>query len=169
MSSKRQQSSSSVGSARIRASGGVPRSLSAADEPPGRSSSGWPKPTWTGTASTSTKSMNESFGSPCTGLVARRPRQRSRRCRQTFRRGVDQRHRGRGVRHRYRQHIRILGQGRGPLLIRRSNRPEPHDRRRRRKLSQHARRVPNHRRALPPRLAQPQRPGTGCPHRALGD
>ena len=48
-------------------------------------------------------------------LVARRARRR-RRGGQALRRRLDQRGRGREVRHRHRQHVRVLGLGRRPLL-----------------------------------------------------
>ena len=48
-------------------------------------------------------------------LAGRAPRRRGR-GRQALRRGLDQRRGGRGVRHRPRQHVRVLGLGRRPLL-----------------------------------------------------
>ena len=43
--------------------------------------------------------------------------------RQALRRGLDQRRAGRGVRHRHRQHVRLLGLGRRPLLDGLGDRP----------------------------------------------
>ena len=48
--------------------------------------------------------------------------------RQALRRGVHQRRAGRGVRHRHREHVRLLGLGRRPLLDGLGHRPVHHDR-----------------------------------------
>ncbi len=47
---------------------------------------------------------------------------------EALRRPVDQRGEGRRVRHRRRQHVRVLGLGRRPLLVRLRDRPVPDDR-----------------------------------------
>ena len=62
--------------------------------------------------------------------------------RQALRRGVDQRRRGREVRHRHRQHVRVLGLGRRPLLVRLRDRPLADDRDRPRAVPRDARRLP---------------------------
>ena len=53
------------------------------------------------------------------------------------------------VRHRHRQHVRVLGLGRRPLLGRLGDRPVAHDRHRPRRLPRDARRLPRDGRALP--------------------
>ena len=59
---------------------------------------------------------------------------RRRRGREAFRRGLDQRQGGRRLRHRYRQHVRVLGLGRRPLLAMVGDRPADRARRRLRPL-----------------------------------
>ena len=50
------------------------------------------------------------------GAVGTRQQSRRGGDRQALRRGLDQRGAGRAVRHRHREHVRLLGLGRGPLL-----------------------------------------------------
>ena len=56
-----------------------------------------------------------------------------------------------GLRHRPREHVRVLGLGRRPLLGGLRDRPLADDRDRSRRVPRDARRVPRHRRALPDR------------------
>ena len=62
--------------------------------------------------------------------------------RQALRRGLDQRRGGHQVRHRHRQHVRILGLGRRPVLDGLGHRPVHHDRHRPGELPGDARRLP---------------------------
>ena len=71
--------------------------------------------------------------------------------RQAFRRGVDQCAGGEQVRHRYRQHVRVLGLGRRPVLDGFGDRPLDDDRGRPGQLPGDARRLSCHGRALPHR------------------
>ena len=75
-------------------------------------------------------------------LVAARPRRRRQGGRQAFRRRLDQRREGREVRHRHRQHVRVLGLGRRPLLDGLGDRPFDHARDRPGQLPRDARRLP---------------------------
>ncbi|CAA9253512.1 MAG: Glucose-6-phosphate isomerase, partial [uncultured Corynebacteriales bacterium] len=102
-------------------------------------------------------------------LAARRARVRRRRRRgqQALRRGVDQRREGRRVRDRHRQHVRLLGLGRRPLLGRLGGGPVGAGRDRQGALRRVPGRVPHRRRALPHRAAGPERTGAGRPARRL--
>ena len=75
-------------------------------------------------------------------LVARQASARRGGGRQAFRRRLDQRRRGREVRHRHRQHVRVLGLGRRPLLDGLGDRAVDDDRHRPRPLPRDARRLP---------------------------
>ena len=66
-----------------------------------------------------------------------------------LRRGLDERCRGGEVRHRHDQHVRFLGLGGRPLLLRLRDRAVPDDRDRACGIPVHAGRVPRHGRALP--------------------
>ncbi len=85
-------------------------------------------------------------------LGRRRAGRRGRR-REALRRGVDQRGEGGGVRHRHRQHVRLLGLGRRPLLDGLGHRPVHDDRDRPGQLRGDAGRLPRDGRALPHRAA----------------
>ena len=74
--------------------------------------------------------------------------------RQALRRGLHERRARRGVRHRHRQHVRLLGLGRRPLLDGLRHRAVDHARDRTRQLPRAARRVPRDGRALPHRAAR---------------
>ena len=78
--------------------------------------------------------------------------------RQALRGGVDQRREGRRVRHRHGQHVRVLGLGRRPLLLRLGHRPLADGRHRPGPLPRDAGRLPPRRRALPHRPAGGERP-----------
>ena len=82
------------------------------------------------------------------GLAGRRARRRGSR-RPPLRGRVDQRRQGGRVRHRHRQHVRLLGLGRRPLLVRLGHRPVADDRHRAGRLPGVPRGLPHHRRALP--------------------
>ena len=69
--------------------------------------------------------------------------------REALRRRLDERRGGREVRHRHRQHVRLLGLGRRPLLDGLGDRPLDDDRDRARALPRDARRLPRDGRALP--------------------
>ena len=72
-------------------------------------------------------------------VVAGGPRRRRSRRRQALRRRLDQRRRGGEVRHRHRQHVRVLGLGRRPLLDGLGDRALDDARHRPRELPRHAR------------------------------
>ena len=82
-----------------------------------------------------------------------RPARRRGRGRQALRRGVHQRRAGRGVRHRHREHVRLLGLGRRPLLDGLGHRPVHHAGDRPGALRRDAGRLPRDGRALPHRPA----------------
>ncbi len=82
-------------------------------------------------------------------LDAPGPRRRSEGGREALRRGLDERGEGLGVRHRHRQHVRVLGLGRRPLLHGLGDRPLDDARHRPRELPRDARRLPRDGRALP--------------------
>ena len=88
--------------------------------------------------------------------------------RQALRRRVDQRREGREVRHRHRQHVRVLGLGRRPLLVRLRHRPVADDRDRPRAVPRDARRLPRDRRALPHRAVRAEPAGAARPASASG-
>ena len=69
--------------------------------------------------------------------------------RQALRRALDQRRRGLRLRHRHRQHVRLLGLGRRPLLDGLGDRADDDDRDRPGAVRGDARRLPRDRRALP--------------------
>ncbi len=93
---------------------------------------------------------------------------RGKRRRQALRRRVDQRRRGARLRHRHRQHVRVLGLGRRPLLDGFGHRPFHHARRRARELPRHARWLSRHGRALPHRAGRPEPAGAaGAAHRLV--
>ena len=69
--------------------------------------------------------------------------------REALRRGLDERRGGRGVRHRHREHVRLLGLGRRPLLDGLGDRPLDDDRDRPGRVPRAARRLPRDGRALP--------------------
>ena len=68
-----------------------------------------------------------------------------------------------GLRHRHGQHVRVLGLGRRPLLVRLGDRPVADDRDRPGPLPRDARRVPPRRRALPHRARRVQRAAAARP------
>ena len=74
---------------------------------------------------------------------------------------------GHRVRHRPRQHVRVLGLGRRPLLARLRHRPVAHARHRPRGLRRDARRLPLRRRALPHRADRGEPPDAAGPDRRL--
>ena len=87
-------------------------------------------------------------------VVARRARRRRGRGRAALRRGVDERGEGRRVRDRHREHVRVLGLGRRPLLDVVGDRAVADDRDRARRLPRAARRRARDGRALPHRAAR---------------
>ena len=93
-------------------------------------------------------------------LAARQARRRER-GRQALRRRLDQRRGGARVRHRHRQHVRVLGLGRRPLLDGFRHRAIDHARHRPGELPRYARRLPRDGRALPHR-AVGQEPAACC-------
>ena len=82
-------------------------------------------------------------------LVAGGPRRRRPRGGQALRRGLHQRREGLRVRHRHRQHVRLLGLGRRPLLDGFGHRPLDHAGHRPRGVPVDAGRLPRDGRALP--------------------
>ena len=96
---------------------------------------------------TTLETMTNAHTRPRVG--ARRARRRRGGDRQALRRRLDQRRGRRGVRHRHRQHVRVLGLGRRPLLDGLGDRALDHARDRARALRRDARRLPRRRRALP--------------------
>jgi hypothetical protein len=86
---------------------------------------------------------------------------------QAFRCGLDERRKGRRVRHRYRQHVRVLGLGRRPLLDGFRNRAFDHACDRPGSLPIHAGRFPCHRRAFQDRAVRAQPAGPHGPSRRL--
>ena len=76
--------------------------------------------------------------------------------------------RGREVRHRHREHVRLLGLGRRPLLHGLGDRPLHHDRHRPGELPRDAGRLPRHGRALPHRAVRAQPAGADGPARPSG-
>ena len=99
--------------------------------------------------------------------VARRGTRRRARGRQALRRGVDERGRGREVRDRHREHVRVLGLGGRPLLVRLGHRAVVDDRDRPRAVRRDARGLPLDRRALPHRAVRAEPAGAARPHRHL--
>ena len=79
--------------------------------------------------------------------------------REALRRAVDQRQGGRRVRHRHREHVRVLGLGRRPLLAVERHRPVDRVRHRHGQLRGAARRRPRDGRALPHRAAREEPAG----------
>ena len=73
----------------------------------------------------------------------------------------------REVRHRHRQHVRVLGLGRRPLLLRLGHRPVADDRDRPRAVRRDARRLPRDGRALPHRAVRAEPAGAPGPDRHL--
>ena len=86
------------------------------------------------------------------GLGGARARRRGR-GRQALRRGLHQRRTGPRVRHRHREHVRLLGLGRRPVLDGLGDRPVHHARDRPGQLRRDARRLPRDGRAFPHRAA----------------
>ena len=82
---------------------------------------------------------------------------------QALRRRLDERPGGGEVRHRHREHVRVLGLGRRPLLDGLGDRPLHDDRDRPRELPRHARRLPRDGRAFPHRPLRPQPAGPDGP------
>ncbi len=76
--------------------------------------------------------------------------------------------RGRGVRHRHRQHVRLLGLGRRPLLVRLRDRVDVDDLDRTRPVPRDARRLPRDGRALPHRPVRAQPSGAARASSASG-
>ena len=99
-------------------------------------------------------------------VAGRRAGRRTRRG-QALRGGVDERGGGGGVRHRPREHVRVLGLGRRPLLVRLGHRPVADDRHRSRGVPRDARRLPRDRRALPHRAVRAEPAGAAGPARRL--
>ena len=95
------------------------------------------------------------------------PRRRRQGGRQAFRRGLDQRRKGRRVRHRHRQHVRVLGLGRRPLLDGLGDRPFDDACDRPGPLPRDARRLPRDGRAFPHRAVRAQPAGADGPARRL--
>ncbi len=89
-------------------------------------------------------------------VVAGRPRRRRGRGRQALRRRLDQRRGGLEVRHRHRQHVRLLGVGRRPLLDGLGDRPLDDAGDRPGPLRRDAGRLPRDGRALPRGAARPR-------------
>ena len=85
-----------------------------------------------------------------------------------LRRGVDEQEAGRRLRHQHRQHVRLLGLGRRPLLGGQRDRPFGDGGHRPRAVRRVPCRVPHRRRALPHRAAGGQRAGAAGPDRACG-
>ena len=100
-------------------------------------------------------------------MVAPGPGRRCQGSGQAFRCGLDQRRKGRRVRHRHRQHVRVLGLGRRPLLDGFRNRTFDHACDRPGSLPIHAGRLPCHRRALQDRAVRAQPAGPHGPSRRL--
>ena len=86
---------------------------------------------------------------------------------QALRRGVHQRRAGREVRHRHRQHVRLLGLGRRPVLDGVGDRPVHHGRDRPGAVRRDAGRVPRDGRALPHRAARAEPAGADGPARGV--
>ena len=86
---------------------------------------------------------------------------------QPLRRRVHEPRRGRQVRHRPRQHVRVLGLGRRPLLVRLGGRAVADDRHRARPVRRDAGRLPRHRRALPHRADRAEHADAHGPDRHL--
>ena len=86
---------------------------------------------------------------------------------QALRGGVHQRRGGVEVRHRHGQHVRLLGLGRRPLLLRLRHRPVADARHRARPLRRDARGLPPRRRALPHRADRAEPPDDPRAHRRL--
>ena len=99
---------------------------------------------------------------PVAGRRARRGRRR-----EALRRRVDQRRQGDEVRHRHGQHVRVLGLGRRPLLLRLGDRAVADDRHRPGELPRDAGRLPRHRRALPHHAVRAEPAGAAGPARRL--
>ena len=99
-------------------------------------------------------------------VAARRARRRVRR-RQALRGGVDERGRGRQVRDRHREHVRVLGLGGRPLLVRQRDRAVGDGRDRSRAVRRDARGVPLDRRALPHRAVRAEPARAHGAHRHL--
>ena len=74
---------------------------------------------------------------------------------------------GRRVRDRHRQHVRVLGLGRRPLLVRLGDRAVADGRDRARAVPRDARRLPRDGRALPHRAVRAEPAGAARPHRHL--
>ena len=74
---------------------------------------------------------------------------------------------GAGVRDRHREHVRVLGLGRRPLLVRLRDRPVADDRDRRRAVRRDARRLPRDGRALPHRAVRAEPARAARPDRRL--
>ena len=96
------------------------------------------------------------------GLGGGRARQRGRGG-QAFRRGLHQRGAGLGIRHRHREHVRLLGLGRRPVLDGFRDRPVHHGGDRSGELRRNAGRLPRDGRALPHRPVQREPPGPDGP------
>ena len=100
-------------------------------------------------------------------LAAGRPERRSRRHRQAFRRGLDQRPGSGEIRHRYGQHVRLLGLGRRALFHGLRHRPLDHGRDRSGQFPRHAGWLPRDGRAFPHRAVRAQPAGADGPARRL--
>ena len=82
---------------------------------------------------------------------------------EALRRRLDERREGVRVRHRHREHVRVLGLGRRPLLDGLGDRPVDDDRHRPGALPRDARRLPRDGRALPHRAVRAEPAGADGP------